>query len=201
MFNLIKTRKSIFFLSFCFFALLISALIFGCRVKKNNASLWQPPVDEYAFVEYYQVNEGIALEGTPPPGRRIDGPTYSFSPELGELTSYISSPFSKDSLLLVLARGLVLRGTEGGGLHSRLIPVFSLPFTESSITIEAISSNEVHFLLDEQRVSIPIGQEWVRKTESIDTLSFPEGNVIVQRSKSVRVIFHGFLKKEKLTFN
>ncbi|MGB4536574.1 MAG: hypothetical protein WBI34_10450, partial [Tenuifilaceae bacterium] len=79
----------------------------GCRAKKVQSKAWHIPDDEYAFFEYYQLNEGKAIEGEAPPAKRIDGPTYSFSPTDGELNSYLAPSFGTDSLIAVLGRGLV----------------------------------------------------------------------------------------------
>ncbi len=183
-----------------FAALMLSLVIIGCKAKKNQSHAWHPPSDEYAFIEYYQINDGKEIEGIAPPGMRIDGPTYSYSSIDGEVSSYLTPSFSKDTLVAVLARGLVLRGTAGGGLHSRLIPISKFPFTEAIITIESISSNDIKFELEGERVILPVGQEWEKITQSIDTLSLPDGNVIIQKSTTQRVVFHGFLKKENLIF-
>jgi hypothetical protein len=193
-------KKSIKFFSICFAALMLSLVMIGCRAKKNQSKNWQPPSDEYAFIEYYQINDGKEIEGIAPPGMRIDGPTYSYSSNDGEVSSYLTPSFNKDTIIAVLARGLVLRGTAGGGLHSRLIPINKLPFTEALITIASISSNDVQFELEGESVILPVGQEWEKITQSIDTLSLPDGNVIIQKSTTQRVVFHGFLKKEKLIF-
>jgi len=195
-----KIKKTMKVASLSFAALALSLGIIGCRAKKNQSQSWQPPSDEYAFIEYYQINDGKALEGVAPLGMRIDGPTYSYSSIDGEVSSYLTPSFSKDTLMAILARGLVLRGTAGGGLHSRLIPIAKFPFTEALITIEAISSNDILFELEGEKVTLPIGQEWEKITQTIDTLSLPDGNVIIQKSITQRVVFHGYLKKEKLIF-
>jgi len=36
--------------------------------------------------------------------------------------------------------------------------------------------------------------------QSVDTLSLPDGNVVIEKTKTQRVIFHGLLKKDKLIF-
>ncbi len=172
----------------------------GCRAKKVQSKAWHIPDDEYAFFEYYQLNEGKAIEGEAPPAMRIDGPSYSFSPTDGELSSYLTPSFSKDSIIAVLGRGLVLRGTEGGGLHNRLIPINQLPFTEEAITIEGITAESLLFDLKGEKVTLAKGQEWKKVMQSVDTLFLPDGNVVIEKTKTQRVIFHGLLKKDKLIF-
>lgn len=183
-------------LHFSSLAIIVLALL-CCKTTKKVAT-WQLPDDEYAFVEYYQTNEGVALEGNPPPGRRIDGPTYSFNPETGELHSYLLNNFDKDSIKVILGRGLVLRGTEGGGLHSRLIPSSKLPFSEDKLMVNSLSSEAISLSWGEKTIPMGAGDVWIEKTSTIDTLYLPEGRVIVENTITYSIKYFGLLKKENL---
>lgn len=175
-------------------------LVNACKVS-SKVTAWQIPADEYVFIEYYQTNDGRALEGKPFPGRRIDGPTYAFNPETGELNSYAGVEYNTDSLRVMLGRGLVLRGTQGGGLHSRLIPHSTLSFEEGKLRVEGISPEGVNVVWDNQPILLKVGEPWENRTVEVDTLSSPDGRVIVENTTTYTMVFHGFLKKEKLSNN
>lgn len=179
-----------------FFSFILLGLL--CCKTTKKVTTWQIPSDEYAFLEYYQTNEGRALEGNPPPGRRIDGPTYSFNPEAGELQSYLFNSFDKDSLKVIIGRGLVLRGTEGGGLHSRLIPSSKVPFTEEKLTVNSLTSEAISLSWGEKTLQMGAGDVWVEKSSTIDTLYLPEGRVVVENTTTYSIKYFGLLKKENL---
>jgi hypothetical protein len=179
---------------------LVAIFMFSCKSSKKVAK-WQMAPNEYAFVEYYQTNDGRVIDGEVDPGRRIDGPTYSFNPETKEVMSYLSQSFNKDSLFLLLGRGLVLRGTQGGGMHSRLIEVNSFPYVDGKLTIQSINESGVTIKWEEETFSINPGDMWERtitKTESIDSYN---GKAVVEVISTYTIKFHGFLQKEKLSLN
>lgn len=175
-------------------------LMNGCKTSSRIAA-WQMPDDEYAFIEYYQTNEGKALEGEPFPGRRIDGPTYAFSPEMGEVSSFIGINPNMDSLRVMLGKGLILRGTQGGGMHSRLLPYNNLPFTEGMLEVRSISSEGVRVQWDGQPILLKAGEPWINSSSETDTIPSPNGMVIVENTTTYTIVFHGFLKKRKLLYN
>lgn len=172
----------------------------GCKTSSKIAA-WQMPENEYAFIEYYQTNEGKVIEGDPFPGRRIDGPTYAYSSETGEITSFASTSFNMDSLSIMLGKGLVLRGTQGGGMHSRLIPHTSLPFTEGKLEVISIGHEGIRVQWDGQPILLKVGEPKFNSSSEIDTIPSPDGMVIVENTTTYTIVFHGFLKKEKLLSN
>ncbi len=179
---------------------LMLATLYCCKTSKKITS-WSPPADEYAFIEYYQVNEGKVLEGKVPQGRRIDGPTYAFTPESGEVQSYLNNDFEKDSLKVLIGRGLVLRGTQGGGMHSRLIAAKKLPFSEDKIRVNSFAKDGVLSITwDGKDLMMNPGDVWVNTTTTIDTLFMQEGVAVVENSTTYTIKFFGYLKKDKFTY-
>lgn len=174
--------------------------LFCCKTAKKISS-WTPPSDEYAFVEYYQVNEGKVLEGEVSPGRRIDGPTYAFLPETGEVQSFMNSNFEKDSLSLLLGRGLVLRGTQGGGMHSRLIAAKRLPLSEDKLILHGFGKDGVlNVTWEDKELAMKPGDVWVHSIMKVDTIDSPRGMAVVENTTTYSIKFFGFLKKDKFTF-
>jgi hypothetical protein len=178
--------------------LLLSALALTFCKSGQKTAAWQPPADKYAFIEYYVTFDGKALAGTPPPGMRIDGPTYNVDKEGGEITSYMDANFGKDTVSIVMGAGRIRRGTEGGGLSSRLIGFSKLPHTEGKVTIKALSSNGITFSFEDETLELLSNNEWVKITESIDTIPAIEGNAVIQRKVTHQLKFHGYFEKEKL---
>lgn len=172
-------------------------LLISCK-SGQKTSAWQPPADQFAFIEYYVTHDGKALEGTPPPGMRIDGPTYTFDREQGELTSYMDASFGKDTVSIVMGVGRIRRGTEGGGLSSRLVGVTKLPHSEWKFNLESLSSEKIIFQFEEEKIELLLGNEWNKVMESIDTIPSIDGNAVVQRKITHQINFHGFYEKEKL---
>ncbi len=172
------------------------SLLGGCK-KGNKETTWKPPADQFAFVEYYITYDGKPLEGNPPPGMRIDGPTYIFNSENGEIDSYMESNFSMDTISTVVGVGRIRRGTEGGGLSSRLVGVKNLPFSDANFTIDGFTSESMLFRFKDENLSLKAGEEWQKVFESIDTIPGINGeNAIVQRTITHQVNFRGFYKKD-----
>ncbi len=157
-----------------------------------------PFSDSFAFIEYYQIRSGRAIEGNAPPGRRIDGPTYSYNPEGEELISFISYDFNKDSLIAVIGRGIVLQGTHGGGVHSRLIPVATLPFTEERLTVQIIDNDSVYLVLNDEIITLGKGEKWEQVDLKIDTLFLPDSQVVIESTTTYSIKYHGLIRKEGL---
>jgi hypothetical protein len=173
-------------------------LIFSCKSGKQ-ATKWQIAPTEYAFVEYYQVNDGKVLEGEASPGRRIDGPTYSFNPETNEVMSFVNLKIEKDSLLLLIGRGLVLRGTQGGGMHSRLIEAKGLPIVDGKLIISKLTEKGLYITWNATNIILNPGDVWENTTSKIDTLDSFNGRAVVENTTTYTIKFHGFFQKEKLS--
>jgi hypothetical protein len=180
------------------FATLLAIFAISCKSSKKVAK-WQVAPNEYAFVEYFQVNDGKVLEGDVEPGRRIDGPTYSFNPESKEVMSYLSQSFNKDSLFLLLGRGLVLRGTQGGGMHSRLVEINSFPYVDGKLTIKSLNESGLTIKWDGETFSINPGDVWERTITKTDSVDSYNGKAVVEIISTYTIKFHGFLQKEKLS--
>ncbi|MFP4557506.1 MAG: hypothetical protein ACLFNU_11605 [Bacteroidales bacterium] len=185
-----------YFVAGLFFVITI-VLVFSCSTSKVTG--WLPPTDKFAFVEYYETQEGRAIEGTAPPGMRIDGPTYSFSEENQEINSFLNNEVSKDSLVLLVGRGVILRGTRGGGMHSRLVPAYNIPFIVEKLTVAKMTADGVSFKWNDKDILLAPGESWVNTEQKTDTLINHQGDsAIVENSITHTIKFHGFLKKESL---
>lgn len=171
------------------------ALMLSCGSTKKVTS-WQPPADQYAFVEYYTIYQGQALEGDPPPGMRIDGPTYTFDRASGELTSYKEVNFNLDTVTFILGAGVVRRGTEGGGMSSRIIGAGKLPLKQGRVSFESIAQESITFTFNDEKFALGVGEVWEQSFETVDTIPALKGNAVVLRKISHQVNFYGFYSKE-----
>lgn len=173
-------------------------LIYSCSIK-GKVNTWQPPASEFAFVEFYETQEGRAIEGEAPPGMRIDGPTYSYRDDAQEINSFYNNEINKDSLVLLLGRGVILRGTRGGGMHSRLVPAYTIPFSMDALTVNKLNAEGVSLKWNDNDIKLAPGESWVDSKSKIDTLVNHEGNrAIIENTTTYTLRFHGFIKKEKL---
>ena len=180
------------------FVLLALVLIYSCSTK-GKVTTWLPPASEFAFVEFYETQEGRAIEGEAPPGMRIDGPTYSYRDDAKEINSFYNNEISKDSLILLLGRGLILRGTRGGGMHSRLVPAYSIPFSIDVLAATKINADGISFRWNDKEIKLAPGESWVDTKSKIDTLINHEGKrAIIENTTTYTLRYHGFIKKEKL---
>ena len=114
------------------FIMVVVALTFSCKSSKNSKQTWNPQKDHFAFIEYYVTYDGKAIEGIPPQGMRIDGPTYTFEKEQGIVRSYMDTNFIPDTVSIIMGIGRIRRGTEGGGLSSRLAGSSKLPVSKGN---------------------------------------------------------------------
>lgn len=190
--NLIRFTRTILRVS-----AFVALLLFSCTPKKNTTQTI--PVD-IAFFEYYVTLDGKALQGDPPPGMRIDGPTYAFDPEGMAINSYINPNIKPNEVIAILGLGRILRGTEGGGLSSRLVGIFSFPHSENNITILEIKKDVAKIDLLGETIYVKIGQTIDRVFESTDSIPFESQMAIIQRTITHQVSFHGYVKRGNLFF-
>jgi hypothetical protein len=96
--------------------------------------------------------------------------------------------------------GRILRGTEGGGLSSRLAGIFSFPHQENNITIIEIKKDMAKIDLLGETIYVKMGQTIDRVFEKSDTIPFESQTAIIQRTITHQVSFHGYIKRSNLFF-
>jgi hypothetical protein len=178
-------------------ALAITAF-FGCSNKPIKSNRWIPPTGQFAFAEYYVTYSGTAIDGDPPPGMRIDSPTYSFDSENKSIDTYLGASFINDSVNLVLGTGVIRRGTEGSGVSSRLVGIKQLPFEQNQLTIETVNEKQIKLRFKDEEIKVKSGNFWEFQTESIDTIPSINGKAVIQRKINHRFTYHGLISNEKL---
>jgi hypothetical protein len=176
-------------------ALIIAISLFGCMSKKK---VQQVAADELAFVEYYVTFDGKAIKGDPPQGMRIDGPTYNFDSIEGVLNCQVTTITNPNELIGVIGMGRVLRGTEGGGLSSRMDGISLLPHKAGELVIEKITKNDITVNLMGKSFAIAIGENAKRVVERTDTLTYDVVPAIVQKTITHSVTYKGIIKRSNL---
>lgn len=145
------------------------------------------------FVEFYTVTEGKVLSGTPYPGKRIDGPGYSFDSKNQKLDIYRNNIPDTLGIKLYLGVGKVLKGTAGQGVSSMVIGVNNLPFTHNDFTITNATKTKIGCLYKGERFVLKPGQEYLFTETKIDTLP---NTTVLQTTTTWKVTFTGFVKNK-----
>lgn len=145
------------------------------------------------FVEFYTVTEGKALSGTPYPGKRIDGPGYSYDSKNQKLDIYRNNIPDTLGIKLYLGIGKVLKGTAGQGASSTIIGVNQLPFTYNDFTITNATNYKVSFYFKGKQFVLKPNQEHLVTETKIDSL--PNATVL-QTTTTWKVTFTGFAKNK-----
>lgn len=140
------------------------------------------------------------MSGTPPPGMRIDGPTYTFDPQSQSLQSFIAPNFDPKETLAIIGMGRILRGTEGGGLSSRLVGVNQLPRTEGQLTLKTIGKSKIFFDLLGNSYTLEPGMEALALNYVTDTIEYETEKAVIRKTISHQVIYHGRLKQSNINF-
>ncbi|MFO8022042.1 MAG: hypothetical protein R6U65_06225, partial [Perlabentimonas sp.] len=93
----------------------------------------------------------------------------------------------------------ILRGTRGGGMHSRLVPAYKIPFSMDALTATKMNAEGVTFKWNDKEIKLAPGESWADSIIKMDTLINHEGNrAIIENTTTYTLRFHGFIKKEKL---
>lgn len=173
-------------------------LLVGCTATRSTIQEKTILADQFAFVEFYVSTDGKALKGTPPVGKRIDSPAYSFDSETKTIHSNRTFNFSIDSLSILLGTGRILTGAAGSGVSSILINASELPFAYSSLRIIKVDSDRISAEYDTEKISVDAGQTWSKTIALSDTLHFDGNEVVVEKMTKIRVSYHGLLPKSAL---
>jgi hypothetical protein len=152
---------------------------------------------EFAFVEYYQTQEGVAVQGDVPQGRRIDGPTYRYDRQTRtlEVNREIGTPL--DSISVLVGIGKILKGAAGAGVSSFLRGTGHLPFTFDKLTIRGIDAKGLHVTHDGRDAVVAEGGEWKDIRVSTDTLPHSD-NAIVRFTTTYSIRYHGLIGRQAL---
>jgi len=146
------------------------------------------------FVEFYTITEGKALSGNATPGRRIDGPGYSYDSVSQKLEIYRNNLTDTLNIKLYLGVGKVLKGTAGQGVSSTIIGVNNLPFTHNDYTITHATNSKVNCLFKGKKFVLIPNQEYSLSETKIDSLP---NSTIVQTTIIWRITFTGLVRKNK----
>lgn len=172
---------------------LVIILLFSCS---SSARIEKPREenDLVPFVEFYSITEGKALCGTPYPGKRIDGPGYSYDSKNQKLDIYRNNIPYTLGIKLYLGIGKVLKGTAGQGVSSTIIGVNQLPFTYNDFTITNATNYKVCFYFKGKQLVLKPNQEHFITETKIDSL--PNATVL-QTTTTWKVTFTGFVKQNQ----
>lgn len=173
--------------------------LYACK-GTQKAGKWKAPKDSFVFIEYYTTQEGKVMIGQVFPGRQIHGPTYTYSAESKEISSIGEYPFSIDTMQILVGKGLILRGSVGGGMHSELMPYASLPVVEDNFEVVGLTRKGMHIIWKGEPITLPIGERWTTTETALDTLVMPNGKTISEITTTYSVVYHGVMPKEKLIF-
>lgn len=171
----------------------ISIAIFSCSAKRKTQSQ-QENGHLVPFIEYFTITEGEALAGNVPVGRRIDGPGYSYDSVSQTIDIYRNSPADSVEALLYLGVGKVLKGNAGQGVSSFVVPVTSVPYSVSDLTITGAAKSKVSCLFKNETFTLSPNQLRTYRTTRIDTLA---GNAIVRTTTTWRFVFRGMVRKDR----
>lgn len=172
---------------------LVIILLFSCS---SSASIEKPREENHLvpFVEFYSITEGKALSGTPYPGKRIDGPGYSYDPMAQKLDIYRHNITDSLNIKLYLGVGKVLKGTAGQGVSSTIIGVNHLPFTYNNFTITNATNYKVRFYFKGKQFVLKPNQEHLVTETKIDSLP---NTTVLQTTTTWKVTFTGFVKQNQ----
>ncbi len=168
------------------------ALLLSCA---SNSKMEKVPGKNnlIPFVEFYTITEGKALSGTATPGRRIDGPGYSYDSVSQKLEIYRNNLTDTLNIKLYLGVGKVLKGTAGQGVSSMVIGLNNLPFTQNDLTITNATKTKVGCSYKGKRFVLKPGQEYLFTETRIDTLP---NTTVIQTTTTLKAAFKGFVKNK-----
>lgn len=171
----------------------------GCAPRADKAVPWSFDDNQYVFIEYRQEEDGRVIEGEPPPPMIIDFPTYMFDPNSGTLASKEFTFDVDDTLRIVLGKSTALRGAAGGGMASRLVGIYTLPYSGDDIVIRGVDRDvNAHIDYRNERLAVESGDEWQHVETRRDTLGTARDRAIIEYTTTVRIINYGVLDKSKI---
>ncbi len=179
--------------------ILLCMVLIGCAPRGEKAVPWPFDENEYVFIEYRQEEDGRVIRGEFPPGPMIDFPTYMFDPHNGTLVSHEITFAVDDTLKIVLGKSTALRGAAGGGMTSRLIGIYRLPYQNRDILLRGVDEyGNAHIQFQNEELVIESGDEWGHVTTRRDTIGTPGERSIAEFTKTIRLINYGILDKSNI---
>ncbi len=154
--------------------------------------------EQVAFIEFIQTQEGKAIKGRVPEGRRIDGPGYHFDNESKKLEIIRKDNFLLDTVKVMLGNGRILKGAAGTGLSMRINAIGKLPYSIYNLTIKEVNAEGLSFNFDGKPIFIKEGEKWETTTSKIDTIKM-DTPAIVNYTTTYSIIYHGLIDKKLIT--
>jgi hypothetical protein len=178
--------------------LVLLPVISACRSTQDDSFLRGPDRTDYILLEFHTVRSGELLEGTYPPGRRINGHTYILNDD-GTLYAPGFDPAGSDSLIAFLAVTVGLAGTEGSGTSATLHEIYSLPYNNGELSILRMSRHGTAYLaLGEEELSLQAGEEWTRRFIRVDTLQQSNSRSVTELTVTESIRNKGIFKKSRI---
>ncbi|HPD95521.1 MAG TPA: hypothetical protein PLA24_06465 [Tenuifilaceae bacterium] len=169
----------------------------SCNVLKKNENLDNSHEGMVAFFEFYKTQEGIAIQGNVPMGRRIDAPSYSYDENTGKIEMYrYPSNFSIDTAKVVVGFGKILKGVAGQGVSSYLICSDKIPYSNNGFEIVSVNNDYANVSVNGEKIRLGVGKEWTKLEEKTDTLN-RQNMAVVKYKTTYSVKFHGFLPSKE----
>ncbi len=195
----------------------------SCSVNKQQGEKDFIKPEQVAFIEFIHTQDGEAISGTAPQGRRIDGPTYRFDKETKQLEIRRKESFSIDTVKVLLGTVKILKGVAGTGLSMRINAIGKLPYSLDNLTISKVSSKGISITFDKKKHLLKEGEEWeitIDATTNMDTpiiikmkpqykdekiAEKPETEnktnipTIIKFTDTYKIIYHGLIDKKGVT--
>jgi len=188
---MLKQLRNFSIISIALFLLNCSA----SKLKEDNNFI---KANQVAFIEFIQTQEGKALKGKAPEGRRIDGPTYRFDSETKKLEIIRKENFLLDTVKVILGNGRILKGAAGTGLSMRINAIGKLPFSMYNLTIKEVNAEGLSITFDGKPVVIKEGEKWETSTSTVDTIKM-DIPAIIKFTTTYSIKYHGLIDKKSIT--
>jgi hypothetical protein len=178
--------------------ILVPIFSLSCRKAPGDSFLQGPDRTDYILLEWHTVRSGELLEGSYPPGRRINGHTYILN-EGGSLYAPGFDVAGTDSLICFLGVTIGLAGTEGSGISAELQEIYSLPHTNGGLSILRLSSRGTAYIaLGDEEISLQAGEVWTQRYTRTDTLQQSSIRSVTQVTVTESIVNKGLFKKSRI---
>lgn len=177
---------------------LITIFLLSCSASKQQINTDFIKPNQVAFIEFIQTQDGKAIKGRVPEGRRIDGPGYHFDNESKKLEIVRKENFLIDTVKVILGNGRILKGAAGTGLSMRINAIGKLPFSMYNLKIKEVSNQGLSIEFEGKPISIKEGEKWETTTSKIDTVKM-ESPAIINYTTTYSIKYYGLIDKKSIT--
>lgn len=189
-------KNYLYTLNFGLICIVIASIMFsGCKTSKKGKLQIEP--GKVFFIEYIQTDEGTTITGKAPQGPRIDRPSYSYDRDKKTIQLNQQVRFSIDSCNIILGSGKILKGAAGSGASTQLSEIKKLPYNQGALTITKIDSKGMHFTYNNEKNTIPEGNEWNTSQTRTDTLKMAQP-VVIETKSTIIIRYHGKIDKKSI---